>query len=746
MGELEGQVALVTGAAGAGIGQACARRLAQEGATVALTDVHERRTREVSEALGKEFGEQVRGYVLDVADRAACDRVIAEIERGQGPIDILVNNAAINILGPVSEYRPEDWDRVLDVDLTALRSGEGRAARADPRDRLRSRSPRGALQRRCAGHHLVEVRGAIREELRERHRGDTAAPLRHAGRRGECRVLVVLRAVELHDRRDLERLGRLVHAPLMASLDLARFGLVPSARRPALPGPLQRIDQVLASRAALDGEREALVGRFARYSYAALEAEANRSARQLERLGIGRGDRVAASLGNHSEIVVAFLGAMKLGAIWVGINRPLAPSEKVYMLADCEAKLFLGDHGSCAQVAERRAELGALEQLLSAEPGDRSSDWARGLAGESADPLQREVDPFAPAAIAYTSGTTGFPKGAVHSQHNLLLPGALAAGAADPGLRMGVCLPLSILNLMILGPLLSFQCGGCCVAMDRIDAPGIAAWVREERIVTFSAVPAILHDLLTHPDVKLDDLATLTRPGVGGANCPESTRRLFEERFGYPVGVGYGLTEAPTAVTRSAGGAAPREGSAGRALPHVEIVVVDEQDRPLPPGEPGEVCVAPAREGPWAGVYTPMLGYWNQPEASDAALRGGLLHTGDLGVLDAQGELAIRDRKSDLILRGGANVYPAEVERVLHEDPRVAACAVLGRPDPRLGERVVAVVQLEPGARASAEELLAHCRAELARYKVPDEIRFLARLPRTPMGKIRKLELGALFA
>ena len=180
-------------------------------------------------------------------------------------------------------------------------------------------------------------------------------------------------------------------------------------------------------------------------------------------------------------------------------------------------------------------------------------------------------------------------------------------------------------------------------------------------------------------------------------------------------------------------------------MPHVEIRVLDDAGRPCPAGEVGEVCVAPAGSGPWAGVYTPMLGYWNQPEATARALRDGVLHTGDLGTLDASGQLRIVDRRQDLILRGGANVYPAEVERVLHEDARVAACAVLGRPDQRLGERVVAVVQLEPGAQADAAELVAHCRAKLARYKVPDEIRFEAELPRTPMGKIRKHELGRLF-
>jgi acyl-CoA synthetase (AMP-forming)/AMP-acid ligase II len=177
----------------------------------------------------------------------------------------------------------------------------------------------------------------------------------------------------------------------------------------------------------------------------------------------------------------------------------------------------------------------------------------------------------------------------------------------------------------------------------------------------------------------------------------------------------------------------------------VEILVCDEAGRALPAGEEGEICVAPARRGEWAGVYTPMLGYWGKPEASARALRGGVYHSGDIGVLEPDGTLYIRGRRSELILRGGANVYPAEVERVLEEDPRVAEAAVFGLPDPRLGERVVAVVALEPGAAATEASLRERCRSRLARYKVPDRIEQAASLPRNAMSKVVKRELVALF-
>jgi acyl-CoA synthetase (AMP-forming)/AMP-acid ligase II len=169
---------------------------------------------------------------------------------------------------------------------------------------------------------------------------------------------------------------------------------------------------------------------------------------------------------------------------------------------------------------------------------------------------------------------------------------------------------------------------------------------------------------------------------------------------------------------------------------------MDPDDRSLPPGEIGEICVGPARTGPFANVYTPMLGYWNKPQASAQALQNGWFHSGDLGCLDAAGDLYIRGRRSDLIIRGGANVYPAEIERVLLEDPRIAACVVMGKTDERLGERVVAAVQLKPNTVATADQLLELCAKNLARYKVPEQVVFVTDVPRNAMGKIVKREVA----
>ncbi|HKE72256.1 MAG TPA: AMP-binding protein [Acidimicrobiales bacterium] len=523
-------------------------------------------------------------------------------------------------------------------------------------------------------------------------------------------------------------------------------GLKISDRRPPIPGGgPQSVAEVL-DLGLRDPDREALVARHGRLTYGELDAQVDRAAGALRGWGLRPGDRVAASLGNHLELAVAFLAAMRLGALWVGVNKALAPPEVAYLLGDAGASLFLGDRGVIAAVAGMRDVLPELRAIVDCEPGDTGSEWAAAVAAASPAP-RPPVDPFGPAAIAYTSGTTGRPKGVVHSQHNLLLPGAVGATrSADPDARTGVCLPLTILNLVVLGPLVAFQSGRPCVLMDRVDAVGIASWVRDERITSFAAVPTMIHDLLTHPELAADDLASLTRPGVGGAAMPESFRELYRDRFGTRVTTGYGLTEAPTSVTQEDPSLPPVERSCGRALPQVRITIREPDGRELPAGSVGEVCVEAAPNGPFAGAYTPMLGYWRRPDATAEALHGEVLRTGDLGFLSPDGDLFVTDRKNDLILRGGANVYPAEVERVLQEVDGVAGSAVLGVPDERLGERVVAAVELAPGASVTERDLLDRCAASLARYKVPERIVFVDGLPRNAMGKVVKREVRALVA
>ena len=531
-------------------------------------------------------------------------------------------------------------------------------------------------------------------------------------------------------------------------MDLPALGLVPPAARPPLPGggpqsTADVIDRVVAA----DPGREALVGRGGRFSYGELDAAANRAANAFAALGVTPGVRVAVCLPNDVQLPILFLATQRLGALWVGVNRLLAAPEKAYLLRDSGARVYVTLASLTGEI-EAQADLPELVHVIGLSPGAADCAWASRCAAASEARPDVASDPFAPAAIAYTSGTTGFPKGAVHSAHNLLLPGTISqlTRRVPEGTRQGAVLPLTILNLIVLEVLAPWLDGRTVVAIDRTDPVGLAEWIRSERVGAFSGVPTIYHDLLTHPEVKAADLASLVAPAVGGSDVPPEVVRLYRERFGRPVGIGYGMTEAPTAVTWSDGSVPSAPGLCGKPLPQVEIEILDESGRLLPAGEIGEITVRPARGGPYPGVYTPMLGYWRKPEATRAALRAGRYHTGDLGFVAEDGNLYISGRRNELILRGGANVYPAEVERALQEHPDLEFAAVFGIPDERLGERVVAVVQPRAGRTAPAEEVLrAFCAEQIARYKLPDRIASVAALPRNAMGKIVKRELRALF-
>ena len=484
-----------------------------------------------------------------------------------------------------------------------------------------------------------------------------------------------------------------------------------------------------------DPTRHALVTRSGTSSYAQVDEHADRARDALWALGVRPGDRVAVSLPNDTEVVTTFHGVMRLGAIWVGVNRNLAAPEKIWMLDDSAATVFICDPDTAAQVSGRT-------DVRIVETPDRWHAVVRDAPVVDVAP----VDPRAPAAVAYTSGTTGHPKGVVHSQYNLLLPGAalVASRGYDSRLRKGDCFPMTIVNLQVLTTLLVFQAGGCCVLMDRIDAAGVAEWIRRERVSIWNGPPALLHSFVERDDITADDLRSLDEVWTGGADCPESLRDSFEAKFGLPVLATYGLSEAPSVVTIDARDGDHRTGASGRPLPHLAVSAHDDDGVRLPPGEPGEICVRPVVEGPWAGFYRPMLGYLDRPDATADSLAGGLLHTGDIGFVDTDGFVHVSDRKNLLILRGGANVYPAEVERVLGTAPGVAGCAVFGVPDERLGERVAAMVEPLAGQQIDVAAVTAYCLERLAKYKVPESITEIDALPRNAMGKVSRAEVAVL--
>jgi long-chain acyl-CoA synthetase len=505
------------------------------------------------------------------------------------------------------------------------------------------------------------------------------------------------------------------------------------------------IAAVLAGGLTARPDAVAVQARSGSLTYRELHAAASCVAGALYSRGVRPGDRIAVCLPNDLPIVVAFHAAMRLGAVWVGIGEALAAPEKQRLIAHSAPHAMLTTSAVAAEVAARGGGIEGVRAIIAVEPGDSNDAWAALLdAGIEAPHV--DIDPHAPAGIAYTSGTTGTPKGVVHSQHNLLMPGTVIVAQRGYGadLRKGDCLPLTVLNVMALSAVLSATAGGCCVVMDRRDARGIATWIRGTALTVWNGVPTQLSDLVRDERISSDDLASLQEVWCGGAGCRDDLRAAFSAKFGHPVRATYGLTEAPTIVAMDPVGDAWRPGASGQALPHLALTVRGERGEVLPPGQVGELCVSAQPSGGWAGRWTPMLGLW-----ADGGLvpnRDGRLHTGDLATIDDAGWMRVIDRGKLLIVRGGANVYPSEVETTLLTHPSVTGAAVFGVADDRLGERVAALVEIDSESpRPSSAELAELCAAQLARYKVPDVWGVVDRLPRNAMGKVIRADLARLL-
>ncbi|MFC8528007.1 class I adenylate-forming enzyme family protein [Nocardia sp. NPDC057227] len=485
------------------------------------------------------------------------------------------------------------------------------------------------------------------------------------------------------------------------------------------PRPIAAVlDAALAARPAAP----AVIGAAGTWSYRELNERAARAAGAFWALGVRPGDRVAACLPNDLEIVAAFHGAQRIGAIWAGIGEALAPAEQQYL----------------HDLLEPRAVLAGPRwsgESRSAVDPDR---WAELVASAGPAPeVAHDID--APAGIGFTSGTSGRPKAVVHSQRNLLLPGAVTVATRGwgPELRRGDSFPLTILNMLVLSTLTTAQAQGCAVIMDRRDAAGVAEWIERHAVTVWNGAPAQLHDLARRPEA---DLGSLREVWSGGSDTPDTLRAAFATAHGIVPRATYGLSEAPTVVAIDPPGAAWTPGASGVVTPQFDVAAYDDAGTRLQPGALGELRLAAASDGPWAGLWRPTLGYW-----ADGAVRpveAGPFATGDIGTVDAAGNLAVLDRKKMVIIRGGANVYPLEVERVLATHPDVTKVAVCPVPDERLGQKVAAVV--ESARELDFAELAAHCRRELAGYKVPEVWTRVAALPVNAMGKVERTGLTAL--
>ena len=455
---------------------------------------------------------------------------------------------------------------------------------------------------------------------------------------------------------------------------------------------------------------------------------ANRMAHALRRLGVVPGDRVAVMLPNCPEVLQAYAAIWKAGAVAVPLLFLLAPDEVRRVLGHSGARVLLtapelafkaeGWDGRRVLVGGESAEAPALEALVAAEP-------------DAFPTVPRAPDDL--AVILYTAGTTGQPKGVALSHRNLLANARSVAALYELDRERWALATLPLAHSYGLGLTNASAILGTRAVLLRWFTPeGVLAAIERYRVQQMSGVPTMFVALLHHPEADRYDTSSMRLWGSGAAPLPVEIVEPFEKKFGGRLLEGYGLTEAAPVVSAHRLSGERRLGSVGQPVPGVEVRIVDDDDRPLPTGEVGEVCVRGDNV---------MVGYYRMPEETAGVLRGGWLHTGDMGRLDAEGFLYIVERKKDLIIRGGFNIYPREVEDVLYAHPAVAEAAVVGRPDPVMGEAVTAFVVLRPGAEATAEGLIGFCQERLARFKCPTEVRFVPSLPKSPVGKVLRKAL-----
>ena len=483
------------------------------------------------------------------------------------------------------------------------------------------------------------------------------------------------------------------------------------------------------------GEYEALAFEGRRITNMDQHRAASRVAHALVRLGVQPGDRVVVMLPNCPQVMQSYGGILRVGAVIVPVIFLLGETEVAHIVADSEAKVVITSSDMVGKIEKQIGVLPKLRHVLLVDGGGEGG--LRSFEEETSGESDRfEVVPRGEgdlAVILYTSGTTGTPKGVALSHANLESNARASASLFELDRErwsVGV-LPLSHsygLTVMNAGHIL----GTRSALLRWFNPEEVLKAIQEFRAEAMSGVPTMFVYLLNYPGASAYDTSTMRAWGSGAAPLPVELVEPFERRFGGKLLEGYGLTEASPVVSAHRLSGVRKLGSVGQPIPGVTVSIRDDDDRALPTDEVGEVCV----QGP-----NVMLGYYRNPEETAKTIRGGWLRTGDMGRLDADNYLYIVERKKDLIIRGGFNIYPRDVEEALYAFPAVAEAAVIGLPDTLMGEEVVAFVVLKPGQAATADQVAGFCLTRLAKYKCPKEIRFVDALPKSPVGKILRKEL-----
>ncbi|MEM6710127.1 MAG: class I adenylate-forming enzyme family protein [Pseudomonadota bacterium] len=513
-------------------------------------------------------------------------------------------------------------------------------------------------------------------------------------------------------------------------------------------------DVWLASAAFAD--RDYLVYEDERWTYAQAHQQVASIAAWLIDTGIQPGDRVALALRNYPEWLLAYWGALCAGATVVGMNAWWVGEEMLFGIQDAAPKVLFADDERLTRLAEHAAAVPNLRVVVIRCDAANYPDavpFAETIARSTELPMVN-IDPDSDACIFYTSGTTGRPKGAqlthrgcVNNIMNLAFAAAMNAGVAE---AMGQPVPdpesLPTPAALVTTPLFHVTANNCVahpmtlnggklVCMYRWDAGKALELIEREKITALTGVPVMAREIITHPDFAKYDTSTLQSMGGGGAQLqPDLVGKIDESVATARPQTGYGMTETCGIITSIAGDFfVDQPESCGRAMPNFEAKVVDDDGNDLPTGAVGEL---------WVRGGSVIRGYLNRDDATAETITDGWLHTGDVARIDDKGFIFIVDRKKDMVLRGGENVYCAEVESALFDHPDVAECTVFGVPDDRLGEEVGAAIVLRASAKLSADALRAHCASKIAKHKIPRYVWFMAEaLPRNASGKFLKREL-----
>ena len=510
----------------------------------------------------------------------------------------------------------------------------------------------------------------------------------------------------------------------------------------------ETIGENLRRTVAQFGDREALVVRHQQYraTYTELWDQTTRAARGLLARGIRKGDRVGIWAPNRAEWVVIQYATARIGAILVNINPAYKTAELAYVLQQSGASLLL-----LARAFRTSDYVGMLAEIRERCPDLRQSivlddDWDALLADADATPpddlaaLEGSLQFDDAINIQYTSGTTGFPKGATLSHHNILNNGFFIGEALHLSERDRVCIPVPFYHCfgMVLGNLACTTHGTCMVVPgESYDPLAALETVQAERCTALYGVPTMFIGELDHPRFSEFDLSSLRTGIMAGSPCPVEVMRRVQSQMHMPeVTICYGMTETAPVSTQSSTDdpLEKRVSTVGRIHPHVEIKIVDPSTGWIVPrGQPGELCTR---------GYSVMLGYWNNPEATREAIDPARwMHTGDLATMDDQDYVNIVGRIKDMIIRGGENIYPREIEEFLYTHPAVSDVQVIGVPSERYGEEVMAWVKLREGQYPTDEELVAFCRGKIATYKIPRYWKFVDGFPMTVTGKIQKFKM-----